>query len=355
MSASGLFQETFGRAPAIVMRAHGRVNLIGEHVDYNGGLVLPTPIARRLEIAAGFAGEDRVAIASNRFAGVDSRAFVEGRSGRWSDYAFAAALKAIELGAPRRGLAIAIASDLPEGAGLSSSAATVVGVIRAALALSAREVDDVSIARAAQAVENDFIGVPCGIMDQMAVALARPGEALALDTSTLACERVAIPAGWRFAVIHSGETRALNDGRYALRRLECERAARAVGAEALCRADARQEAAIEALAPPLRGRARHALSEHRRTVAAVAALRAGNAAGFGRLMDESHASMRDDFEVTTPLIDAEVEASRAAGALGARMTGGGFGGCVVSLIPPEREEGWAAALAARFPGVRFIA
>lgn len=357
MNARRLFVETFGREPETVARTPGRVNLIGEHTDYNGGMVLPTPIARSVEVAIGAeaAPAPLLRVVSAVFGDLRLRRYAETPTGDWSDYALGAVKKAIENGALQTGLSIAIDSDLPHGAGLSSSAAIIVCVLRAIYSHSKTDVADAEIARQAKAVENDFIGVPCGIMDQMAVAAARPGEAIALDTSTLRFERVPIPKDWRFAVFHSGVTRELTDGRYGLRRAECEAAARRIGAEWLCRAEPEAIARLDGKFVTLFRRARHATSEHARVLAAATAMRSADARLFGKLMNQSHASMRDDFDITTPLIDRQVEASRAAGAIGARMTGGGFGGCIVSLVPNEAEAGWRAHLISAFPAIAFVA
>jgi galactokinase len=227
-------------------------------------------------------------------------------------------------------------------------------VLKAAAVAGGATPQPVDIARWAKAVENDFIGVPCGIMDQMAVAIAGERDALFLDTATLRYETIPAPEGWRFAVVHSGITRALNEGRYGERRRECDAAAAALGASFLCQIDDETLARADALAEPLRRRARHAALEHRRTLRAAAAMRAGDAKLFGALMVESHASLRDDFEVSLPAIDRMVVASLAAGAIGARLTGGGFGGCIVSLVDASEERAWAARLSAAEPGVSFV-
>lgn len=349
-----LFEEQFGAAPAVVVRTPGRVNLIGEHTDYNGGAVLPMTTPRGVTVALSPSKAEAVSIAASGFGAPVRRSLLETASGHWSDYALGALLKAREAGLYRGGASIAIESDLPHGAGLSSSAAVIVAVLKAAASASGASPAPVAVAQWAKAVENDFIGVPCGIMDQMAVAVAKEGEALFLDTATLRFETIAVPEGWRFAVVHSGVTRALNEGRYGERRRECDAAAAALGAAHLCLIDDETLAAAARLDDPLGRRARHAASEHRRTLAAAAAMTAGDPRRFGALMIESHASLRDDFEVTTETIDRIVAASLAAGAIGARMTGGGFGGCIVSLVEADRESEWATRLGAAEPGVSFV-
>ena len=332
------FERAFGAAPAVTLFSPGRVNLIGEHTDYNGGCVLPTALRLGVKVALAARTDGLVRVASDRFDGVAERNLDERASGDWSDYVLGAIVAARDEGLLPGGADVALAADLPDGAGLSSSAAVTVGVLRAAAEAVGVALDPLRAARLARGVENDFVGVPCGIMDQMAIALAAPGEALALDTQSLAYETVSLPSGYDFPVIHSGVRRSLNEGRYAERRAECEAAAAALGASALCRLTDEEATRAAALPAPLARRTRHCVTEHRRTLAATTALREGDMAAFGGLMIESHASLRDDFEVSVPAIDALVASLTAAGAMGARLTGGGFGGCVVALTRRERTE-----------------
>ena len=355
---SGSFDNLFARPPAATSFTPGRVNLIGEHIDYNGGLVLPTALNIGVTVALGPNRGTRDRIASAQFDGFIEQSINAARDGSWADYAAGAAQKARSEGLLEGGADILVDSAIPHGAGVSSSAALMVGVLKAAASASGRDADARTIALYAQAAERDYVGVPCGVMDQMAVAIAKPGEALALDTKSLDYELIPIRGDWRFAVIHTGIDRALNDGRYGARRRECERAAEALGLEHLCGAPAGTLAQSDVLPAPLAQRARHAVSEHRRTVAAVAALKAGDKETFGRLMTESHASLRDDFEVSTPTVDQIVDFALAAGApgarvYGARMTGGGFGGCIVALT--DDPDGWFNRVKARAPAVRRIA
>jgi galactokinase len=355
MIAKAAFERAFGAAPDAVATTPGRVNLIGEHTDYNGGLVFPTAIERFTSVAiARNPAHDEDVIASATFEGVVRRSAASPRRGDWSDYAAGALDAARARGFCVGGAQVFIDSDVPAGAGLSSSAALIVAVLKAAAAATGAAIALTDIALLAQKVENDFIGVPCGIMDQMAVAHAAPGFAIALDTASLAFEKVALPADFHFAVVHSGVTRKLEDGRYAERRRECEQAAQMLGVPLLCRMDDATLARARAETSAEFRRAVHAATEHRRVIAAVAALKAGDIGCFGALMDESHASMRDDFDVSTPEIDRLVETARAEGAVGARLTGGGFGGCIVACVPRARLDGWRSAILGKHPAARFV-
>ncbi len=349
MSAVRHFETVFGATPEGTGSAPGRVNLIGEHVDYNGGMVLPAAIGLMAEVAAGRAGGGTDRIWSAQFGALAERGPGAPKTGTWSDHAAGALDEARALGLIDGPACLAVDSEVPDGAGLSSSAALITAVLRACGDLTGRTMDPVRLAEAARRVENDYVGVPCGIMDQMAVGLTGPGEALALDTARMAFKRVSIPEDFRFIVIHSGVRRELSDGRYAARFGECAAARDALGAEHLCRLDAAQTARIGNLPASLAARTRHVVSEHRRAVAAVGALERGDAAGFGALMNESHASYSRDFAASTPAIDALVEDAVRLGAFGARLTGGGFGGCTVSLVPAGRAEGWTAGLLERHP------
>ena len=349
------FEDAFGVPPAVTLFSPGRVNLIGEHTDYNGGMVLPTALALGVAVELSPRPDDRVRVASDRFGGVAEARLGEPATGAWHDYVVGALTLARGEGLATGGADVALVSTLPDGAGLSSSAAVAVGVLRAAAEAAGMAADPVHVAMLAQRVENEHVGVPCGVMDQMAVALAAPGEALALDTLTLAHEAIALPAGHRFVVLHSGIRRRLDEGRYAERRAECEAAARALGADHLCLLTGAQLGEAERLPEPLSRRARHCATEHRRTVAAADALRAGAVARFGALMSASHASMRDDFEVSLPPIDALVAACLAGGALGARLTGGGFGGCVVALAGAGRTDEVVRHALSAHPGAYRVA
>ena len=287
--------------------APGRVNLIGEHTDYNGGLVLPLVVPETLTVT-----------------------LVDGPP---PDDAYVLGVFAVLGLAPR---AVEIAGDLPAGEGLASSAALCVAVARAAApGLSDREVAEV-----AWRAETEHAGVPCGRMDQLACACGRPGEALLIDCRSFAITPVAIPEGFRFTVHPSGVRHANASSGYAERRRECEEAAAVLGPLRDLRADDPRlmtaatlvaRAGDTGIHPRLAARARHVVGENARVLAFAETLAAGDAERCGALMDASHASQRDLFQVSVPEVDALVVRLRREGALGARLTGGGFGGSVVAL------------------------
>jgi galactokinase len=272
----------------------------------------------------------------------------------WSDPIVGAFQQARELGLLSGGADVTIASTIPAGAGLSSSAALIVAILKAARSIAGARLSDTEIAVAARKVETDYIGVPVGIMDQMAVAIAQPGEAIALNTASLEYELVTLPKGWSFEVIHSGVTRKLSDGRYKQRKEECDAARIAFGRSDICLLDpAILEAATGVEAAVMR-RARHCVTEHRRVLSAVEAIAGGDTATLGALMTASHMSMRDDFEMSVPPIDALVDDAVECGAIGARLTGGGFGGCIVACVAESAREQWLEQLLSRHPEARFI-
>ena len=349
MTAVQFFEKTFRRVPQTNVFVPGRVNLIGEHIDYNGGRVLPFALNSGVEVALSPLEDDRVVLASDRFEGLVEAALGDEMSEGWARYGFYAARLASRLGWRRGGAEIAITSNLSDGAGVSSSAALCVAVLKAMRALSAVSVDDIEIAQLARRVENQDIGMPCGIMDQMAVAIAEPGEAIFLDTATLDYETIALPSGHLFPVLHSGVRRELSDGRYRERKEECDAAKAHFATEDLCHLDLADVEAATGLTPALRRRVRHCITEHKRAEAAAAALHDGQLEAFGALMDESHTSMRDDFEMSAPGVDELVVEAKRAGALGARLTGGGFGGCIVACVEASDAARWRAEVLRAVP------
>ena len=338
------FRRAFDAEPAQTAYAPGRVNLIGEHIDYNGGMVLPAALPVGLRVALRPRSDDIIRIASDRFQTIAQSNIGTAKTGGWADYANGAVIFAKEAGYLSGGADLYVESSIPDGAGLSSSAALIVAILKATRDHQGAPASDKDIARLAQRVENEHIGVPCGIMDQMAVAVARQGQAIALDTLSLAYEVIDLPTNYRMAVIHSGQFRKLSDGKYAERRHECDEARAALGADALCLLTDDELQKAEPLPAPAYRRAHHCVTEHRRVKAAAAALRVGDMPAFGMLMNESHVSMRDDFEVSTPVIDALVESALRLGAHGARLTGGGFGGCIVACVENDRYSEWKEAL-----------
>ena len=346
------FELLFGRPPRVWGDAPGRVNLIGEHTDYNGGFVFPIATPQRTTIAVAPRADGRVR-AWSRDVG-DARAWIEyqlgeeQRAGHWGDYVAGVTASVRESGHALGGFDARIESDLPLGGGLSSSASLEVALLRALRGLFGLPLDDVEVAKIAQRAETGLVGAPVGIMDQMAASLADGNAALFLDTRSLAYERVPLPPELALIVIHSGLTHSHAAGEYRVRRAECESAARLLGVNEL-RDATPADVARAALPPPLDRRARHVVTENARVVAARDALAAGAAQQLGDLMTASHVSMRDDFEISTPEIDLLVELTRAeAGVFGARLTGGGFGGSIVALAEAGRAAAAAASAAAEY-------
>jgi galactokinase len=314
--------------------APGRVNLIGEHTDYNGGLCLPFAIARGVSVTAEPLAAPRIEVRAAELDEEDSfrlgertalggwRAFVRGVAGELTDAGF-------EL----RGARLVIASDLPRGAGLASSAALEAALCLALLGLAgAAEPDRLELARLCSRVENDWVGAETGLLDQLAVLLGVEGHALRLDLSSLDVRQVALePGDWTLATLDSGASHQHAASGYNERREECRRACAQLGIASLRQATM---ADPDRLAEPLGRRVRHVVSENERVEAAVAALGRGDHEAIARLLDASHASLRDDYEVSLPEVERARERCLAAGALGARIVGGGFGGSVLALFPP---------------------
>ena len=335
-------QETFHpSAPLRSFHASGRVNLIGEHTDYNDGFVLPAAINFHTVVAAAPRTDSTIEVYAVDMA--DSDTFdltqpITPSSGHpWANYVRGMAKVLLEEGQTLRGLSLAIAGDVPTGAGLSSSASLEMALGHAFLQSNNQPIDPVSLALAGQNAENNFVGVQCGIMDQLISALGEKDHALLIDCRSLEHTAVPIPADTAIVIVDSGVRRGLVDSEYNARRRQCAAAAEFFGVHALRDVDMATFTAREhQLSPVLRRRARHVISENERTLAAADALKQNDLAAFGYYMNESHRSMRDDFEITTPEIDMLVEIMQSvAGVYGARMTGGGFGGCCVALAPTD--------------------
>lgn len=356
-AALAAFERTFGGAPTCVVQAPGRVNLIGEHTDYNDGFVLPCAIDRGTVIAARLRDDDEVHVvaadlghARDRFVADDS--LLPRTDAAWANYVRGPVRHLIARSLPLRGAELAIAGNVPQGAGLSSSASLEVAVIQAFKQLQGLDgLPPARMARIAQESENRFVGCACGVMDMLASACGVDGHALLIDCRSLALRPIPLPPGLAVMVVDSRVTRGLVDSEYNLRRQQCEAAARHFGVAAL--RDLAPDADLSALDDVVRRRARHVITENRRTLDAADALAAGDLRRLGELMAQSHRSMRDDFEITVPPIDTLVELLQAAIGPdgGARMTGGGFGGCVVALLPQARLAAAQEAVARyRAPG-----
>ena len=348
------FAARFGHAPDLVVRAPGRVNLIGEHTDYNDGYVLPCAIGPATMVAVSKRHDNNVEVVVADFGDARDQFNLELPLERnieqpWADYVRGMMSGLQNAGYALSGANIAIAGNLPKGAGLSSSASLEVAVGKANLALADIDIDNTRLAQIAQRAECDFVGTKCGIMDQLISAQGKAGHALLIDCRSLGLTDVPVPDDVAIMIIHSGVTRGLVDGHYNARRRQCEVAARAMGVPALRDADLDMLAAAS-LDAVTKMRARHVITENQRTLDAADALAKSDLATLGMLMAQSHTSMRDDFEITVPPVDALVAMlQKAIGTQGgARMTGGGFGGACVAVMPSAMVADVQAAIAAEY-------
>ena len=340
------FKSVFGAAPDVVAAAPGRVNLLGEHTDYNDGHVLPLAIPQQTAVAlraGGGSGMSRITLHSRNFSSTVDFSLDECPPEPFARYVYGCLREAARAGVSVPSLQVHVSSDVPMGVGLSSSAALEVATLRALRELTAATWDDVRIAKMAQHAEIEYAGVRCGIMDQMASSLAGTAQALWLDTRTLERRLVPLPGSSEILVLHSGIERALAASGYNARRDECERAARVLGLTSL--RDLADPAAAQQLPDLLRRRVRHVLTENARVLKAVEA----GPVQFGELMNASHASMRNDYEVSHPQIDRLVALLQAhPDVYGARLTGGGFGGACVALCKAGTPEDVAARVLADY-------
>jgi galactokinase len=346
------FSERFGKEPSILVRSPGRVNLIGEHTDYNLGYVLPVALDRYTKLAAAPRPDRKLNVYSETTGqgveiDLDSPLSLMGETHHWANFVRGVAWWMEEHSYHPTGADVLIWGDLPIGAGLSSSASLLLGILGAMAAVSGWDIPHMEMARATQKIENDFLGVPVGIMDPTVIAMAEPRSALLIDCRSLATTPVPLTLdakGLSLVVVNSGMTRDLSDSAYSRRRHECEAALgalkvitynlelqslRDVDSEMLSRHGSK-------LYPTLYKRARHVVTENERVLNTVGALSNGDYEEVGRLMNESHDSLRHDFEVSNPFMDRLVDLARETpGVLGARLTGAGFGGCTVNLIQTD--------------------
>ena len=330
-----VFRRTFERNPEVTTTAPGRVNLIGEHTDYNGGYVLPTTLPQETRVLVSHRA-DRIVRACSVDLGLDSLTTFElgneTRRHSWIDYVQGVTWALGERGVQLSGMDMLITSSVPIGKGLSSSASLEVAVGRALREIFQLPLDDVAVAMIGHRAETAFVGAPVGIMDQMVCSLGDRSTALFLDAWTKNYEKIPLPSDIEIGVIDSGIAHSHASGEYRTRRRECEEAAAMLGVAKLRDVTPDDLPRIARLPEPLNRRARHVITENARVLMAVAALRRGDAPALGRLFLESHASMRDDFEVSLPEIDELVAISASDSRVyGARLTGGGFGGAIVVL------------------------
>jgi galactokinase len=350
------FAELYGRPPDVTAEAPGRVNLIGEHTDYNDGLMLPAtlPQRTRVELARRRGREVRAWSATIPRASARPSTYTLGREARiqrWIDYVQGATQALAGAGHALEGFDLRIESTVPRGGGVSSSAALLVALLRGLRELFALPIDDVALAHLARRAENDLVGAPVGIMDPLVISAGRAGHALFIDAATSATRDVPLPAGLGLVVIDSGIHHSHAGGEYRTRKAECEAACAALGVRTLREAEAIAgvEARVAALPPPLDRRAGHVIAENARVRRAVAVLEAGDLAALGRILTEGHASLRDAYEVSVPAVDRLVALTASQpGVYGARLTGGGFGGSIVAVADADGAGAAARAAAAAY-------
>ena len=348
------FRRLFGQRPR-VFRAPGRVNLIGEHTDYNEGFVMPAAIELGCWVAIAGREDRRLVVRSENLQETVELDPSAQRRGHWSDYVQGVAVLLEQRGLRLRGANLLIQSEVPIGSGLSSSAALEVATGLALLGNSGLELERMELARLCQRAENEFVGARCGIMDQFTACFGEAGHALLLDCRSLQYRALPLPAGAALVICDSGVRHDLAAGEYNARRAQCEAG---VGVLARERPQVRalRDATMEdlehnraQLGDVVYRRCRHVVTENARVQQAAGALERGDLRDFGRLMGESHRSLRDDYEVSCAELDLLVElAGQLDGVYGARMTGGGFGGCTINLVKSEKMEEFRRSLAAGY-------
>lgn len=355
-TTQSVFRQSFGYDATLTVKAPGRVNLIGEHTDYNDGFVLPCAIDYETVISCAKRDDRKI-----RVIAVDydhqhdifslDEPILSHDSQQWSNYVRGVVKHLQQRDSAFGGADLVISGNVPQGAGLSSSASLEVAVGKALQALYHLSLDNVALALNGQEAENQFVGCNCGIMDQLISALGKDNHALLIDCRTLGTRAVPMPDNVAVVIVNSNVKRGLVDSEYNARRQQCETGARFFTADKLRDVSSEQfDAVADELDPLVAKRVRHVLSENARTLAAAEALAAGDLVRMGTLMAESHASMRDDFQITVGPIDTLVNIIKQAigDRGGVRMTGGGFGGCVVALMPTDRVAAVRAAVAEQY-------
>ena len=341
------FQQIFGGQPSVI-QAPGRVNLIGEHTDYNDGFVLPAAVGFGTYAGVGPRTDRKLAVQSENYSErveFDVDNLPASRRRHWSDYVVGVARKFQERTGGLSGMNLLIRGDVPQGAGLSSSASLEVAALGALAELNGARFEGVEMARLCQGAENEFVGARCGIMDQFVAVHGKKNHAVLLDCRSLEYRLLPIPRGVRLVICNTMVKHALEGGEYNQRRAECEEGARFF-AERLPDVKALRDVSLSdfekyemELSEILRRRCRHVISENLRVQEAGEAFEKGNLEAVGKLMAKSHASLRDDFEVSCRELDLMVEVARGIpGVWGARMTGGGFGGCTINLVQDENVD-----------------
>jgi galactokinase len=357
------FRAQTGRDPEGIWSAPGRVNLIGEHTDYNDGFVLPFALSLRTAVAAARRQDGLLQTSSCQYPGETTVVPIDALTplalSGWSAYVAGVAWSLRSAGHSIGGLDVVVDGQVPRGSGLSSSAAIECATALAITGICGLDLGPAQLARLAQWAENEFVGVPCGLMDQMVSMCAQPGQAMLFDARSGATEHIEFnppTAGLRLCVIDTRSRHEHAGGAYAARRRDCATATARLGVPAL--RDIRPEGLEDALrslaeTPVLAQRVRHVVTENARTLHTADLLRARRMDGIGPLLTASHSSLRDDYEVSTPELDLAVEAACAAGALGARLTGGGFGGCAIALVPEDRVTAVTEVITTSFRDARL--
>jgi len=360
------FEAAFGRQAEVIVRSPGRVNLIGEHTDYNEGFVMPVATEQGFWVAASRRDDNRLSARTEALdqAGTwDLDEPVPRLTGLWSSYVRGVAAVLRSNGYLITGANLYVGGDLPVGSGLSSSAALEVGVAIALLTVADADTllgDRVNLAHLCRKAENEYAGVPCGIMDPFACLMGREDHAILLDCRDISHQMIPMPADWRIVVLDTQVRHALAGTEYAQRQRDCrlavEQASKALGRGLKSLRDL-DEVTLRSIADRLderpRRRARHVVTENARVLAAGQAFRSGDGRRVGELLYASHASLRDDYQVSCPELDLLVEiAAKVDGVYGARMTGGGFGGCAVAIATQAGAEGLQAAVAGNYNAVQ---
>ena len=351
---SQIFKQQFKCDPEVVCYAPGRVNLLGDHTDYNDGFVLPAAIDVGTTIAASRRDDSKVvAFAEGYSTEVDCFSLENitfSQTEMWRNYVRGTLKCLRETNSDFGGVNLAITGNVPQGAGLSSSASVEMAILKTIVDLYQLELEGVTAALLGQRAENEFVGCNCGIMDQLVSSLGLEGHAMLLDCRSLTYEDAPIPAGMVILVVNSNVQRGLVDSEYNARRQQCEEVARVLDVRALRDVSVEQLNEAENLSEEQYRRARHVITENARTVAAMTAMQASDIKTLGSLMGQSHDSLRDDYEVTTKELDGLVSIIKGVigDAGGVRMTGGGFGGCVVALIPADLESAVIAAVGVQY-------
>ena len=351
------FRKLYGQE-SLVVQAPGRVNLIGEHTDYNEGFVFPAAIEFQTQVAIGKRNDQRLVITSENYGErveYDLANLPRTRKGHWSDYVAGVAGELERKLGGMPGANLLLHGNVPQGAGLSSSASLEVGVCKALLEVSGKTIDGVAIALLCQRAENEFVGARCGIMDQFVSVHGAKNHALRLDCRTLEYQLLPIPENVRLVICNTMVRHSLAGGEYNQRRAECEAAARFF-AERIRGVKSLRDVKLEdfekfgkELPQAMQKRCRHVLTENQRVLQAAEALRGGDLGLFGKLMAASHASLRNDFEVSCEDLDMMVQlAGEQPGVYGARMTGGGFGGCTINLVQENHVASFRENVAARY-------